>query len=248
MAVKEFAITLDVDWAPDWCIEICAEILDKNNCKATFFITHQSPILESLESNSLFELGIHPNFLSNSSHGDDEDSILDHVLSVVPEAKSMRTHALVMSTPLLAKIGDNYEQIKTDVSALFFGQQNLQPQHEYFGAKRRKLTRLPYRWEDGVNADHPNRSWELPTVADFGTGLNIFNFHPVIIALNTTTLDSYIRLKSNLNGIPLDQAPESFFDVEKDPKGCKAYFEALCRLSDNAQALTIDELSASVQI
>ncbi len=64
------AITLDVDWAPDFMIDAAAQALVDREVKATWFVTHASPAVERLrEHPDLFELGIHPNFLAGSSHG-----------------------------------------------------------------------------------------------------------------------------------------------------------------------------------
>jgi len=36
------ALTLDIDWAPDWMIEKVAEMLLKYGVKATWFATHRN--------------------------------------------------------------------------------------------------------------------------------------------------------------------------------------------------------------
>lgn len=240
------AMTLDIDWAPDWCIQMCAEILIKNNCKATFFVTHKSPILKYLEKEPLFELGIHPNFLQNSTHGNTVESVLNHCMEIVPQAVSMRTHALMMSTPIMATVGDKYKQIKTDVSALFFGQEGLAPQDDFFGIDKRKLTRLPFCWEDDVNAEHPQKNWGAPTKLD-GKYLNIYSFHPVLIALNITSCSTYLTLKQSLNGKPLQECTESDFPTETSAKGCLNFFKNISKLISEEGSFTIDEITTKHQ-
>ena len=62
-AGESFAyITLDIDWAPDFVLESVIEMVTKANVYATWFITHNTPLLETLAQNPKFELGIHPNF------------------------------------------------------------------------------------------------------------------------------------------------------------------------------------------
>lgn len=41
-------LTLDIDWAPDFIIDEVVSILVKNNVKATWFITHNSPAIDRL--------------------------------------------------------------------------------------------------------------------------------------------------------------------------------------------------------
>jgi hypothetical protein len=99
------AITLDVDWAPDFAIDHAARLLVAHEVAATWFITHASAAVERLrEHPELFELGIHPNFAAGSTHGRTPEAVLDHVLALVPEARAMRTHGLVQSSALLALV------------------------------------------------------------------------------------------------------------------------------------------------
>jgi len=86
---KEIAITLDVDWAPDFVIEDVAELLINSSVRATWFVTHASSAIDDLRKRpDLFELGIHPNFLPGSTQGADVDSVLNHCMSLVPDAVS----------------------------------------------------------------------------------------------------------------------------------------------------------------
>ncbi len=110
------AITFDIDWAPDFAIEMCANICQDNGVGATFFATHASPILASIASRPGFEIGIHPNFLENSSHGRLPTDVMAFCMDIVPDAKCMRTHSLVQSSPILGMIADEYPQIEIDAS------------------------------------------------------------------------------------------------------------------------------------
>jgi peptidoglycan/xylan/chitin deacetylase (PgdA/CDA1 family) len=64
-------VTLDVDWASDAMIDQTARILLEHEVPATWFITHASAAVDRLRDHpELFELGIHPNFLPGSTHGE----------------------------------------------------------------------------------------------------------------------------------------------------------------------------------
>lgn len=138
------AITFDIDWAPDWAIELCASLVAEFESRATFFVTHQSPILSSLKRDtSRFEVGLKPNFMPCSTHGTTFAEVLDHCQEIVPNARAIRTHGLVQSSNLFALICDNYPQIKTDVSLFSPFHDLLQLTDLYAGESDRRLVRLP---------------------------------------------------------------------------------------------------------
>ena len=56
------AITLDVEWAPDFVIDAVANTLVSNGVKATWMVTRDSPAIRRLtRHDELFKRGIHPN-------------------------------------------------------------------------------------------------------------------------------------------------------------------------------------------
>ncbi|OAN55082.1 hypothetical protein [Magnetospirillum moscoviense] len=198
-----WAITFDIDWAPDWCIAHCAQMCRKAQVPATFFATHAADALDDLRRDPLFEIGIHPNFLAGSSHGATPADVVEHCLTFVPEARAMRTHALVQSSPLLALVCDRAPTITTDVSVLLPDHPGLRPTDTWLGTPPRRLTRLPYLWEDALYADWPDRDWARPCPARHG--LAIHNFHPVWVACNLDSNASYRRLKEELDGRPMTE-------------------------------------------
>src|ERR1035441_3475149 len=85
--MHDIAISMDVDWAPDFAIDFVAERLIASRVRATWFVTHRSPAIERLRQHrDLFELGIHPNFLPGSSHGDSPAAVLQHCMGLVQDA------------------------------------------------------------------------------------------------------------------------------------------------------------------
>lgn len=104
----EFLITLDVDWASDAIIAKVKEQLVKNRVKATWFVTHDSPEIRNLQEYPFFELGIHPNFDVKSTQGNNPDEVMRFVKKIVPDAKSVRTHALIQSSALLKLMREKF--------------------------------------------------------------------------------------------------------------------------------------------
>ena len=76
----------DIDWASDEVIRKVTEQLVEAKIKSTWFVTHDSPILDFFRSRKdLFSLGIHPNFLEGTSHGNSEEEILNNLMTIVPK-------------------------------------------------------------------------------------------------------------------------------------------------------------------
>lgn len=204
---KDFpvALTFDIDWAPDCAVEACIEILKNHSIPATFFITHQSNILDELVSDDLFEVGIHPNFLPGTTHGKTYEEILDTVMNLVPHTFLLRTHGLFQSTNLFFLLLEKYPQIKYDFS-LFLPENKFLKPFKFYNEKNDSITKVPYQWEDDL---YFSRSFELCSrnkeiVFDRAT-YQIFDFHPIHIYLNSQNSELYNKLKQALNK-PLHQA------------------------------------------
>ena len=90
---------------------------------------------------------------------------------------------------------DHYP-IDTDVALFLPFHPSLTATMLYAGSSRRQLVRLPYFWEDGFSAIWPDWDWQTGAF-DFD-GLQIYNFHPIHVALNTDTMDRYQALKEHL--------------------------------------------------
>src|SRR4051812_25050096 len=104
-AMDEIVVTIDMDWAPDFVTDSVADRLIQANVKTTWLVTHPSAAMTSLAKQSgLFDLGIPPNFLPASTQGQTPRDILRYCLAAVPKAKTMRTHSLAQSTPLLEMV------------------------------------------------------------------------------------------------------------------------------------------------
>jgi hypothetical protein len=191
--MRQVAITLDIDWAPDWMIDAAAAPLVEHRVKATWFVTHASAAVDRLRLHpELFELGLHPNCLPGSTHGATEDEALRHVRALAPEAVSMRTHGLYQTTAFLLKAARDYG-VKVDASLLLPGV--AWPgvvRLRYWGAE---LLRVPYCWEDGCELSAERPDWTLANPALCGEGRTVLAFHPWHIALNTPSYECYRQLR-----------------------------------------------------
>ncbi|WP_289687985.1 polysaccharide deacetylase WbmS family protein [Helicobacter rodentium] len=102
---QKIFLTFDIDWASDEVLEYCIDIVEKANINATWFVTHETPLLKRLRANPNFELGIHPNFNplleGDFAYGKNHKEVLRCFLNIIPEAKSMRSHSLGISSRIL---------------------------------------------------------------------------------------------------------------------------------------------------
>lgn len=225
------AITFDTDWAPDYAIEFAARLVASRGIKSTWFITHDSPQIRSLRENPLlFEVGIHPNFMPGSSHGDTPERVLQRCIEFVPDAVSMRTHGLVQSGALLDMVLEK-TGMRYDASLFCPLARNLQVvNYVRFG---KTLRRIPYFWEEDYAMEfpaHPDDGsdlWNPEALLEGGDGVRVFNFHPIHVFLNSATMGEYERLKAKhpvLGEAPFQSAQEF---VNQSGRGTRTFLETL---------------------
>jgi len=183
-------LTFDIDWAPNFCLENLLEILDKENIKVSFFSTHETSLNKEI-INQGHNLGIHPNFLENSTQGKNFEEIINNLLKINPEATSIRTHSLYQSSYLLNKICSLQTNLLYDFSLYTpgLGLYKKLPYH----SPTKKIWRLNFQWEDDICFNIPNYDWEnVYSVSP----LSIFNFHPIHIFLNSKNNLNYSLFKN----------------------------------------------------
>ncbi|MEI7493889.1 MAG: hypothetical protein WCJ92_04755 [Alphaproteobacteria bacterium] len=63
---KAFFLTLDIDRCPDYILDSVINLLVRKNIPATFFATHDTPLLQKIRK---FDLSIRSDFNIGSNHG-----------------------------------------------------------------------------------------------------------------------------------------------------------------------------------
>ena len=197
-------ITLDVDWAQDYVLSYTLDILEKYDLKATIFATHTTPLLDNLRYQKNVEIGIHPNFNflldGDYRYGNNFKQIIEYYLSLFPDAKSVRSHSMTQNTPILRAFSDYGLKFESN-HFLPYGEkiQSLAPY--LFWDK--KLLRVPYFWEDDINLLCYEQNFSAKEILR-SSGLKVFDFHPIHLYLNTSTLKQYQDSKSSFNKEALD--------------------------------------------
>ena len=64
---KNYIFSIDVDFVPDYILNDTIELLKTHKLKSTVFFTHDTGLLNVLEDNDYFEVGVHPNINAGST-------------------------------------------------------------------------------------------------------------------------------------------------------------------------------------
>ena len=232
-------MTFDIDWVPDFILEDVSYLLKKHKIKATWFVTHDSPIIQKFSEETNYELGIHPNFNSLSTQGSNPREILKNLKKIVPDLVSLRSHSLFQSAAILLL----YKEfgIKYEVSYLLYKSQNIEVHYN----PAFNLYRIPYFWEDDVEMYEKVPKWSLEKISNI-TGLKIFNFHPIHVILNSKNLSSYNKMK---NEIGLKNLNENNIKKYINPeKGTRDFLIDIINEIKKGTTYTIKDLMATKNI
>ena len=188
------SLTFDTDWVHEDAIKHVVSLLDKYDQKGTFFATNQYNVFKNPTFNH--EVGIHPNFNVLLNKGKlSYKRVLDDLCNIYPDSKGIRSHSLTTSSLILDycyKLGLLYDsnQYHPSGAEVFFDYSNL------------------YRFTHNyVDLGHLINGKELTIEnIDFHLkNINIFDFHPIHIFLNTPDLKFYNSIKQFTNHKDLKQ-------------------------------------------
>lgn len=189
-----YCFTSDIDWAPEFMIENMINIFDENGIPLTLFVTHRSDIIENVYINDKRRyVGIHPNFLSRSTHGSNYLEVIDNSIKLWDGARCFRSHSYYDNSYIsLEFVKRNF---KYDTNICLYLQDNIVPLHHASG-----LIRFPTFFDDSF-CSIINRKWNINHYRKslLTNGLKIFNFHPIHICINTPSLEYYELYKHRLN-------------------------------------------------
>lgn len=211
-------ITLDIDWCHDDVLSYSINLLEQADASATWFVTHDTPLLERLRTNPKFELGIHPNFnfllQGDGRNGRDAEEVVDRVLEIVPEATSVRSHSMTQSSVLLNLF---YQKgLRYDCNDFIPFQENFQLRPYRIW---NNLIKVPYSWEDDIACIKNEHCLEM--ITNRVEGLNVFDFHPIHIFLNTNDLSVYESTRD------IHNLPDKLSRVRWQKEGTQSWLEEL---------------------
>jgi len=175
-----FCVTSDIDWASEYCIREFRSLLEGYGVRPTIFATHRSVEVDSWKN---AEVGIHPNFLSGSTHGNSVSDVIDHVMKIVPGARTFRSHCFFDNSHVTRALRDS--GVMYDSNLCLHLQSDIVPLRHASG-----MLRFPVFFEDDF-AWTNNFRWDTELDAFFTPGLKILNFHPFMVAINCPTAAFY---------------------------------------------------------
>jgi hypothetical protein len=191
--VGKVFLTFDVEWCSDEVLAHTLDILEQNSIRATFFVTHETALLDRMRENSKIELGIHPNFnyllAGDFQQGRCVQEVIDYYRNIVPEAISFRSHSLTQSSKISSSLRENGFLFECNSYIPLDSGIQLKPYlHEQDG-----LTKVPHFWEDDLQC-MSGKSWNLDLHRSY-EGLQAYDFHPILLYLNCEKIADFINVK-----------------------------------------------------
>lgn len=222
-----YCFTSDIEWANESVIKYAFKFFDKFNVPVTPFITHRSEEITRRYAGKERLVGVHPNFFSDSTHGTTYQEVVNHVIALNPRARGFRSHSCFVNL----KIEDIFydRNYKWDSNLVLHLQPDIVPLHLATG-----LTRFPNFLEDyhflRLQSGTVNCAVHLKKIKPklSTAGLKIFNFHPIHIFLNTTSLEQYMNYKSGKTSMKdedgIKNIVENIIDYVKSNTGLGIFY------------------------
>lgn len=186
---RNIFLTFDMDWAIDGVLEDFLSIIENNRLKGTLNVTNRTEILGKKNDN--LELGIHPNYnrlLMGDNIEESYINILENIKKIVPEAVTLRSHALSSSSIIVSKYDELGIQYDLNTLIPAYSGLNIRP---YKAPANPNVLVLPFIFEDDIYLSHKERRTLEFFLSDEFTAPRIFNFHPIHLFLNTDQLATY---------------------------------------------------------
>ena len=189
--MSKLIVTIDLDWACEAAIEDTLDSLDALNILPTVFVTHRSPRIEA--SLSKLNVGLHPYFDKNSSHGSSISQVVDHILELPHNLPAFRCHRFAIcnsSRQAMAEAGMIISSnICTDLEI-------VPPFSDRFG-----MLEVPIFMEDG---GYLWRKHSLDISQKFkekiqSQGVKVITIHPMHFSINTPNFEYMYKIKQSMS-------------------------------------------------
>ena len=189
--MSRLAVTVDLDWACEAAIEETLDFLDERRVPATVFATHRSARVEAALGH--LEVGLHPYFGEDSSHGRSVGEVIRYVLDLPHNLPAFRCHRYAScnaSRETLAKAGLWISSnVCTDL-------ESVTPFQDRYGA-----TEVPIFMEDGgyLLREHPLDGSGCLKDRLREPGVKVLVVHPMHFAINTPHFGYMVDIKRSLS-------------------------------------------------
>ena len=186
--------TIDIDWAAEEVIEDTLQLFEQYNVKCTVFATHQSSVVKSC-NREIFEIGIHPNFnpLLFEKKQQTTDEVIDNILDLYPEAKGIRSHSLTQNSFFFEKFITKGLVYEANLFLPYWN--NIKPFKMWNGLEEFRITGK-MTFISCIKLHIPEAGLDINS-----NSLNVFDFHPIHIYLNTEEETRYVEAKKNYHNV-----------------------------------------------
>ena len=216
------AVTVDLDWASEAAIEDTLDALRDRGIPVTVFATHRSRRVEGAMSE--LEVGLHPFFGADSSHGASIEEVVRHVLDLPHNLPAFRCHRFSVSNEVRETMVAAGMQISSNVCTDL---EVLPPFRDRCG-----LVEVPIFMEDGGYL----RGGRSLTDRIEAEGTLVVLVHPMHFAVNTPQFGYMADIKVATNRGDWNAMSRSTLDRLRWPgRGIR---DVLVELLDRAEAFT----------
>ena len=190
MSAGPIAVTLDLDWACEPAIEETLTYLRSEDIPATVFVTHASPCV--VAHLGAIEVGLHPYFDPESSHGRTLEEVVTHVLELPHNLPAFRCHRFAVSNAAREAMATAGFRISSNVCTDL---ELVPPFRDRFG-----LLEIPIFLEDGgyLYRGHSLHVEEAVEAALVDPGPKVLLLHPMHWAINTPEFGYMSEIKRSV--------------------------------------------------
>jgi hypothetical protein len=189
--MNNFIVTIDLDWASEPAIEETLDFLKGIKVIPTVFATHRSPRVEA--SMNEIEVGLHPFFGANSSHGSSVDEVVKHVMDLPHNFAGFRCHRFGVCNSSRQAMVEAGMRLSSNVCTDL---EIVTPFMDRFG-----ILEVPIFLEDGgyLWRGHSLQLDQKLKMKILGPGSKVIIIHPMHFALNTPHFSYMYDVKQSLS-------------------------------------------------
>ena len=207
-------MTIDLEWCPTPIIQDTIQLLDEFDISATLFSTHNDKM--QVEEH---ERALHPNFFDQE---DDDEVVISELYDMFPMANGIRSHGLYIHSRLRSAYP---ESITYESNYIQYLEPNISPHWMH-----QQIVQFPIYFMDDMwlRTNDNHEPVDTSTLVN-KEGLKVFDFHPVHVYLNTSTITEYEHAKQHYD------SPEKLETLRTDEYGVRDLFTALLAEIDARQ-------------
>lgn len=217
---SKIAISIDIDWACEAAIELTLDYFEKKKVPVTVFTTHNSKVVKDRLKN--IEVGLHPYFDTQSSHGDTIEKTVATVLNLPHNLNAYRCHRFLVSNEIQEAMKQAGMKCASNVCT------NLEIIPPFFN--RFNLLEIPIFIEDGAYLynNHPLEMSSLLKKSLVSEGLKTLLIHPMHFVLNSPNWEYMVQIKKKCDRKKWNEmAKTDLLNLKNHEKGIGTLFKSL---------------------